>query len=76
MTGQDRGWGGGPTPMVSWAENFKPWVVAMVFAVLIAYAPPLYQIVTGNQFLRCLLYRITDRPKTIAVCGSPQGMIL
>lgn len=34
---------------VSWAENFKPWVVAMVFAVLIAYVPPLYQIVTGNQ---------------------------
>lgn len=30
-------------------ENFKPWVYAMVVAILIAYLPPLYEIATGNQ---------------------------
>jgi cytochrome c oxidase subunit 1 len=30
-------------------ENFKPWVVAMILAVLLAYIPPLYQITSGKQ---------------------------
>jgi cytochrome c oxidase subunit I len=34
---------------VSWVQNFKPWVVAMLLAVLIAYVPPLYQVINGKQ---------------------------
>jgi cytochrome c oxidase subunit 1 len=30
-------------------ENFKPWVIAMIAAILLAYIPPLYQIVNGKQ---------------------------
>jgi cytochrome c oxidase subunit 1 len=30
-------------------ENFKPWVIAMIVAILIAYIPPLYQIANGKQ---------------------------
>ncbi len=34
---------------VRWVENFKPWIAVMVLAILIAYVPPLYQIITGKQ---------------------------
>jgi cytochrome c oxidase subunit 1 len=34
---------------ISWVLNFKPWVAGMIIAIVIAYLPPLYQIVTGNQ---------------------------
>jgi cytochrome c oxidase subunit I len=34
---------------VSWVQNFKPWVVIMLLAVLIAYVPPLYQVINGKQ---------------------------
>ncbi len=34
---------------VSWLENLKPWVVVMILAVILAYVPPLYQILSGKQ---------------------------
>lgn len=34
---------------ITWVRNFKPWVIAMIVAVIIAYFPPLYQIATGHQ---------------------------
>ena len=34
---------------IGWVRNFKPWVIVMVVAILIAYVPPLYQVVTGKQ---------------------------
>lgn len=33
---------------ISAVQNFKPWLVAAVIAVLVAYAPPLIQIFQGN----------------------------
>lgn len=30
-------------------ENFKPWVIAMIIAIFVAYAPPLYQVLKGDQ---------------------------
>lgn len=32
-----------------WLENLKPWVIVMILAVILAYAPPLYQILNGKQ---------------------------
>jgi cytochrome c oxidase subunit I len=34
---------------ISWVRNFKPWVIVMVLAILVAYVPPLYQVITTNQ---------------------------
>lgn len=34
---------------IRWVQNFKPWVIVMILAILIAYVPPLYQILTSNQ---------------------------
>jgi len=34
---------------IPWVQNFKPWVAAMIVAVLIAYVPPLYEVVGGSQ---------------------------
>ncbi len=34
---------------VSWVQNFKPWVIAAVVAVVIAYTPPLLQILNNKD---------------------------
>jgi cytochrome c oxidase subunit 1 len=34
---------------VSWVLNFKPWVIAAILAVIIAYAPPLLQIINDKN---------------------------
>lgn len=34
---------------IPWALNFKPWVIAMILAIIVAYVPPLYQILSGHQ---------------------------
>jgi cytochrome c oxidase subunit 1 len=49
---------------IRWVQNFKPWVAAMIVAILIAYIPPLYQVVTGNQQKAVPYYPWSPLPET------------